>query len=518
MRKILSFVFLLVLAQPTLAGKHAFVLSNADYDELLDLNNTHADAEAYVEAFEGFDYQVTHHKDLTRKDTEQALDLFLNRVRPGDQVVFVYAGHGWSDGQVNYFVPTDTPRKASTRILKRQSFAIRNGVTGLLDELEAIGVSLTVAIIDACRDNPFEPQQGSRSIGLSRGLARVNASEGTFVVFSAGEGQQALDGLPDDPPDQKLSVFTRVFIPHLISGVTLEDAISAAQKETAQLALRSNGHKQHPAYYDQTLGDTCLKGDCLPATQVALQPKNEVCNALYQEAKSEKACFAYKAYAKSCADHIFAPVAQSFLEDSCAEPEKKSVKIVDEGTNPDTQQTRELVTKFQAEESEEALGLSRSKRKEIQQRLTLLDFKPGGADGIFGNRTRNAISSWQTASGIQATGYLDSDQIKKLNTQSDAEYAEFIAAQRSRQKNAPKNAPKPVQSKKKAQPTKTDLNTNRKFTCRTFLTTGKKAMRISSTKRTVNLAREDVMATCKSRGAGVYCTADRIFCEETTNR
>jgi len=48
-----------------------------------------------------------------------------------------------------------------------------------------------ILILDACRDNPFA-MQGKRSIGLTRGLTRMEE----FVLFSAGQGQSALDQRP----------------------------------------------------------------------------------------------------------------------------------------------------------------------------------------------------------------------------------------------------------------------------------------------------------------------------------
>ena len=56
---------------------------------------------------------------------------------------------------------------------------------------------------------------------------------------------------------------------------------------------------------------------------------------------------------------------------------------------------------------EDGLGLERAARREIQEGLTAAGFDPGGADGMFGPRTRSAIRSWQTLRGVRATGYLD---------------------------------------------------------------------------------------------------------------
>ena len=56
---------------------------------------------------------------------------------------------------------------------------------------------------------------------------------------------------------------------------------------------------------------------------------------------------------------------------------------------------------------EEGLGLDRAARQQIQRGLQATGFDPGGADGLFGPRTRAAIRGWQTSRGARATGYLD---------------------------------------------------------------------------------------------------------------
>ena len=56
---------------------------------------------------------------------------------------------------------------------------------------------------------------------------------------------------------------------------------------------------------------------------------------------------------------------------------------------------------------EEGLGLDVALRQRIQRGLRVAGFDPGGADGLFGPRTRAAIRGWQSSRGAQATGYLD---------------------------------------------------------------------------------------------------------------
>ena len=63
---------------------------------------------------------------------------------------------------------------------------------------------------------------------------------------------------------------------------------------------------------------------------------------------------------------------------------------------------------------EEGLGLNQPVRRQIQQGLRAEGFDPGGADGLFGPRTRAAIRSWQSARGARSTGYLDGSQVETL--------------------------------------------------------------------------------------------------------
>jgi peptidoglycan hydrolase-like protein with peptidoglycan-binding domain len=82
---------------------------------------------------------------------------------------------------------------------------------------------------------------------------------------------------------------------------------------------------------------------------------------------------------------------------------------------------------------EEALGLGRDRRREIQRELTLLNYDTRGIDGIFGPGTRSAIAAWQGANGYDATGYLTADQITRLGAQAARRAAELEAEAAARQ-------------------------------------------------------------------------------------
>lgn len=245
---------------PARAAKKALVIGNGAYVSLEPLRNTRPDAEGYRDVFAQLGYEVHFHTDLDELALEEAVISFVDGILPGDEIAFVYSGHGWSADGINYLIPVDAPKQGSERLLARRSLALKNGVNGVLDDIAAQGAGLSLAIIDACRDNPFA-SNGTRSVGSTRGLARVAPRKGSFVIYSAGEGQTALDRLPSDTPDQRYSVFTRHFLPLLSSDLYIEDAISEAQLRVS-MAAETQGHQQQPAYYDQTLGKTCLNGTC----------------------------------------------------------------------------------------------------------------------------------------------------------------------------------------------------------------------------------------------------------------
>ena len=308
--------FLIVFASALSAERYAFVLGNADYLELSDLENTHADAEAYSQTFAALGFETTLVKDLDRTATLRQFHGFLNQISQGDEVAFVYSGHGWSNGETNFLVPTDVARPTPDfqAILEDSTLPLQNGHDGFLDKLQERGVKLTIAVIDACRNNPFSPRPGRKSIGLTRGLTPVVPSEGTFVIYSAGNSQEALDSLAEDEPEQKLSVFTRNFIQYLKPGIYLQDAILDARSSTIQQAATQDGHRQHPAYYDQTTARICLGGNCEAAAVPAVIDQ---CKALFDTAQSSQQCYAFEAYLESCGEHVFSPIARSFLKRQC---------------------------------------------------------------------------------------------------------------------------------------------------------------------------------------------------------
>lgn len=70
-----------------------------------------------------------------------------------------------------------------------------------------------------------------------------------------------------------------------------------------------------------------------------------------------------------------------------------------------------------AVQTEAALRLSRAQRIAIQRQLTAIGYDAGVADGLWGSRTRAAISAWQRANRGAQTGYVTASQVKLIASQ-----------------------------------------------------------------------------------------------------
>ena len=232
--------------KPVYANRKALIIGNDLYTDVPKLQNAAADAEAMSKALEGVGFKVSKHLNLNEKAFKQALRDFRLNIQGGDEVLFFFAGHGVQLGSANYLLPTDIKGDHEEQV-KDEAIQLQK----VLDDLQEKKTKFALAVIDACRDNPFKGQ--ARAIG-GRGLAPTSAATGQMIMFSAGSGQQALDKLGTNDKN-KNGLFTRVFLKEMVKpGVSVDRVLRNVRNEVVTLA-KGIGHEQTPALYDQAVGE-----------------------------------------------------------------------------------------------------------------------------------------------------------------------------------------------------------------------------------------------------------------------
>ncbi len=219
----------------------------------------------------------------------------------GDEVVLYFSGHGVQLGSDNYLLPVD--------VRSESEYQVRDDglpLSSVLRDIRGARPAFTLAVIDACRDNPFEG--AGKAIG-GRGLTGVAGATGQMVIYAAGEGQRALDRLNNADPI-KNGVFTRVFVKEMERpGVPIDQVLKNVRVEVNRQA-QSVRHEQVPAIYDQVLGNFYFfQGQAPSPTPPPSDPEQEA----WDLAKRSHMAGAYQAYVNAYPQGRYAQAAQVAL-------------------------------------------------------------------------------------------------------------------------------------------------------------------------------------------------------------
>ncbi len=256
----------LFAAPASAAQKLALIIGNDDYEAVSKLERAVADARAYRNLLENErGFTIYYAENAGRRKMNSTVAQFLAAIQPGDTAMVIYSGHGVQlDPERRdslYLLPVDFPNEDPGRGAERHFFDAESvNFARLAENVTDRGAQLRVFILDACRDNPFE-REGTRSIGMSRGLGRIQSTTGEFVIYAAAPGEVAYDSLPTDESESVNSVFTRAFIKHFKRGRFLEDVANDVQAEVAALTRKANV-SQLPYSSDGVPGWTCMDDKC----------------------------------------------------------------------------------------------------------------------------------------------------------------------------------------------------------------------------------------------------------------
>jgi len=249
-RIVLAFLLSLLVSAPAWAAPEkrvALVIGNNGYRYAPQLRNSVADARAMRQQLQATGFEVIYREDVDRHGLNDAIDAFVAKLSPQAVAVLFYSGHGIQLGSANFLIPVDLKAE-------KEGDVANDGVelTRLLDRVGQAQPRFSLAIVDACRDNPF--QQVSRAFANQRGLAPpLDTAAGVMVVYSAGASQKALDRLSDADPDPN-GLFTREFLKVMRQpGLTVQEAVTRVKTRVMEQA-KSVGYTQTPAIYDQSVG------------------------------------------------------------------------------------------------------------------------------------------------------------------------------------------------------------------------------------------------------------------------
>ncbi|MGY3452434.1 caspase family protein [Bradyrhizobium sp. USDA 4353] len=387
----------------------AFVVGNGAYKSVAQLPNPPVDAKAMAATLRNVGFDVVEGTNLTRdKMTEKLLD-FGRKAQGADIAVFYYAGHGIAIAGTNYLLPVDADLKSEMDV--KLGSAINIDVT--LDQTMG-DAKVKLVFLDACRDNPFaakiKSNSPTRSVSVQRGLAEMKSGEGTLIAFATGPGQTALDG--DAGAN---SPFTRALISHIAQpGVEIQQAMTSVR---AQVNEETN-KGQLPWGHTNLIGAVYLNPAAAPATTAAIAGTTPAAAAtsptaaeaeleFWRSVKDSNKPEELNAYLSTYPNGQFKSLAMARIASIETGAVNTATRNVAKGVDPLT------YTEEGTQVSEDQIGLDKTKRRDVQRRLTGLGFDTK-MTGVFDDETRGVMKRWQAARGYPSTGFLTKLQHKAL--------------------------------------------------------------------------------------------------------
>jgi uncharacterized caspase-like protein len=181
-------------------NRMALVIGNSNYATVTALPNPANDAQTMAKFLSSAGFRVLQAPDLSQNDMRRTISNFASMVAekgPDTVALVFYAGHGLQVDGENYLVPVDASIQREGDVPLQ---AVR--LADLMNALAAIPSKARIVILDACRNNPFS--EINKTAG--RGLAIVDAPNGSLVSYSTAPGTEAQDGEGANSP------FTSAFV------------------------------------------------------------------------------------------------------------------------------------------------------------------------------------------------------------------------------------------------------------------------------------------------------------------
>ncbi len=222
----------------------ALVIGNAAYPKA-PLRNPVNDAKAMATSLTELGFEVTRLLDVPQREMEAAIRQFGTRLRRGGVGLFYFAGHGIQVGGQNFLIPIDAQLHDASD-LKYEAVHLGR----LLDAVDDAENGLNIVILDACRNNPFA--RGWRRVrgGAARGLAVVQAAQGTLLAYATSPGAVAEDGVGEN------GLYTQHLLQQMqVPGQRVEQMF----KQVRVNVMKASGGQQIPWESSSLTGDFSFK-------------------------------------------------------------------------------------------------------------------------------------------------------------------------------------------------------------------------------------------------------------------
>ena len=170
--------------------RKALVIGNWKYPSSLgQLRNPGNDAKIVASTLTSLGFETTTILNGSLRDMEIGVRDFSRSVKPGDTVLFYYAGHGVQIQGANYLIPTGVSIDDAIDIKYRSL-----DLSYIMEKISGNIRGVTIVILDACRNNPFVSDSGP----VQKGWAVTKGSVGTLIGYATAPGEVALDGSGDN--------------------------------------------------------------------------------------------------------------------------------------------------------------------------------------------------------------------------------------------------------------------------------------------------------------------------------
>lgn len=289
-----------VFAAPAPVQRLALVIGNTSYPQK-PLKNPANDAADLAAALKRLGFEVIERKNRNAEEMRRDVIEFQSKLRAGGVGLFYFAGHGVQAGRgQNFLLPVGTE-------FKRERDAELYGleVGWVLRNMEDSGVSLSVVILDACRDSPL-PAEG-RSVS-SRGLGRMEAPSGSLIAFATAPGSTA---------DENATSRNGLYTEHLLKaietpGLRLEDVFKRVRRGVEAASNRQQSPEEimkltsdEPFYFKP--------GQAAVQVASAATPQ-QIEEQAWNTARSANTAEAYKAFLDEFPRSAYAPSARIGLQ------------------------------------------------------------------------------------------------------------------------------------------------------------------------------------------------------------